>query len=91
MTTARAVRAVPDVFPGCLLGFDSSERVGAGAGCQRVACPLPGTVAAARALCHFGQTVEAIAVHRGHFETLRNEVLLQVIDPGGARDREDDG
>jgi hypothetical protein len=34
------------------------------------------------ALCHFGQTVEAIAVHRGHFETLCNEILLQVT--GGA-------
>jgi hypothetical protein len=32
-----------------------------------------------------------IAAHRSHVETLRKEILLPVIDPGGSEDREDDG
>ncbi len=43
-----------------------------------------------RALCRAGQPVEAIAVGLGQLDAFRGEVLLKVVDPGGAGDREND-
>lgn len=42
------------------------------------------------ALCRLRQTVEAVVMVPGQVEVFRGEILLQLADPDGARDREDD-